>query len=110
MKNIINEFKTFIIKGNAIELAIGVVIGIAFNSVINSLVKDIILGVIANLFAQPDFSALAWGAVKWGSFLNNVINLIIVGASVFLVIKVVNRLTGSKIGQTEVAETSAASK
>ncbi len=100
----VNEFKTFIVKGNAIELAIGVVIGVAFNAVVNSLVKDIVLGVIANIFTQPDFSKLAWGAVMWGSFLNNVINLIIVGFSIFVVIKVVNKLTGAKIGQATVAE------
>ena len=74
--NMINEFKAFIIKGNAIELAIGVVIGVAFNAVVNSLVKDIILGLIANLFTEPDFSALAWGAVHWGSFVNSLINLL----------------------------------
>ena len=100
MREFVKEFQAFIIKGNAIDLAIGVVIGVAFNAVINSLVKDIILGLIANLFSQPDFSALAWGAVKWGSFLNNIINLIIVGFSVFVVIKVINKLTGAKIGQT----------
>ena len=97
----INEFKTFIIKGNAIELAIGVVIGVAFNAVVNSLVKDIILGFIANIFTQPDFSTLAWGALKWGSFVNSVINLLIVGFSIFVVIKIFNKLTGSKIGQGE---------
>ena len=99
MKDFVKEFQAFIIKGSAIDLAIGVVIGFAFNAVINSLVKDIILGLIANLFSQPDFSALAWGAVKWGSFLNNIINLLIVGFSVFVVIKIVNKLTGAKIGQ-----------
>lgn len=99
MKNFVKEFQAFIIKGNAIDLAIGVVIGFAFNTVINSLVKDIILGAIANAFSQPDFSAFAWGAVKWGTFLNSVINLLIVGLSVFVVIKVLNKLTGMKIGQ-----------
>ena len=100
MKNFAKEFQAFIVKGNAIDLAIGVVIGFAFNAVINSLVHDIILGFIANIFSQPDFSSLAWGALKWGSFLNTVINLLIVGLSVFVVIKIVNRLTGAKIGQT----------
>ena len=102
MKDFIKEFQTFIIKGNAIDLAIGVVIGFAFNAVINSLVHDVILGAIANVFAQPDFSSFAWGALKWGSFLNNVINLLIVGFSVFVVIKILNKLTGAKIGQTPV--------
>ncbi|MES2314571.1 MAG: large conductance mechanosensitive channel protein MscL [Patescibacteria group bacterium] len=104
MKNITQEFKTFIIKGNAIELAIGVVIGTAFNALVNSLVKDIVLGMIANVFSQPDFSSFAWGAVKWGSFLNAIINLLIVGLSVFVVIKVVNKLTGAKIGQPTTIE------
>lgn len=101
MKQFTQEFKTFIIKGNAIELAVGVVIGTAFNAVVNSLVKDIILGLIANLASQPDFSAFAWGAVKWGSFLNSVINLLIVGFSVFVTIKVVNKLAGTKILRSE---------
>jgi large conductance mechanosensitive channel len=103
--SMINEFKTFIIKGNAIELAIGVVIGVAFNAVVNSLVHDVILGLVANLFAQPDFSSLAWGALKWGSFVNTVINLAVVGLSVFVVIKVINRLAGTKFGQTVTVET-----
>lgn len=104
MKSFVQEFQAFIIKGNAIDLAVGVVIGFAFNAVINSLVKDIILGAIANVFSQPDFSAFAWGAMKWGTFLNNVINLLIVGFSVFMVIKVVNKLTGARIGQPAPAE------
>lgn len=104
MKQIIAEFKTFIIKGNALDLAIGVIIGLAFNTVVNSLVHDIILGFIANLFTEPDFSSLAWGAVKWGSFLNTVINLLIVGLSVFVVVKFINKLTGSKIGQSTETE------
>lgn len=104
MKNFIKEFQAFIIKGSVVELAIGVVIGIAFNAVVNSLVKDIVLGFIANIFSQPDFSNLAWGAVKWGSFVNSLINLIIVGLSIFVVIKVVNRLTGSTLGQPAATE------
>ncbi|MBU6231750.1 MAG: large conductance mechanosensitive channel protein MscL [Patescibacteria group bacterium] len=99
MKGFLGEFRSFILKGNAIELAIGVVIGTAFNAVVNSLVKDIILGAIANIGQQPDFSAYAWGAVKWGSFVNNVLNLVIVGFSVFVAIKVVNRLAGTRYGQ-----------
>ena len=100
--NFIREFRAFIIKGNAIELAVGVVIGVAFNAVVNSLVKDIILGAIANIFTQPDFSAFAWGAVKWGNFVNNVVNLFVVGFSVFVVVKAFNKITGARIGQPTV--------
>lgn len=86
------EFKDFIAKGNAIDLAVGVVIGTAFNAVVDSLVKDIIMGAIANFFHKPDFSAFAYGAIKWGSFINSIINLIIVGLSVFITIKLLHKI------------------
>jgi large conductance mechanosensitive channel len=97
MKQVTEEFKAFIIKGNAVELAIGVVIGAAFNDVVNSLVKDIILGTITTIARQPDFSELAYGAIKWGSFLNALINLMVVGLSVFVTIKIVSTLTHKEI-------------
>ncbi len=88
----INEFKAFVVKGNAIDLAVGVVIGAAFNEVVNSLVKDIILGTITTLAKQPDFSTLAYGSIRYGAFINTLLNLVIVGLSVFVAIKFVNRL------------------
>jgi len=92
MKNFINEFKEFAIKGNAIELAVGIVIGTAFNNIVNSLVNDVIMQIIAMIFGQPDFSTITLGAIKIGSFLNAVINFIIIALSVFVAIKAVNRL------------------
>ncbi len=93
VKGFAHEFKTFIVKGNAVDLAIGVVIGTAFNEVVNSLVKDIIMGAIATFAGKPDFASFAYGAIHWGNFINSLINLIIVGLSVFVAIKVVNRLS-----------------
>lgn len=100
-KGFAEEFKTFIVKGNAIELAIGVVIGTAFNEVVNSLVKDIILGAITTFAGQPDFAELAYGAIRWGAFLNTLINLLIVGLSVFVAIKAVNKLTRRELVKTQ---------
>ena len=97
IKNFGDEFKAFIVKGNAIDLAIAVVIGTAFNEVVNSLVKDIILGTITTIAKQPDFSTLAYGAIKWGSFLNSLINLLIVGLSVFMTIKILSKITRKEI-------------
>lgn len=91
-KGFFSEFKTFIIKGNALDLAVGVVIGAAFNELVNSLVKDIILGAITTFAHQPDFSTWAYGSIRYGAFLNTLINLIIVGFSVFVAIKAVHRL------------------
>ena len=91
-KGFFGEFKSFILKGNAIDLAVGVVIGAAFNELVNSLVKDIILGAITTIAHQPDFSTWAYGSIRYGAFLNTVLNLIIVGFSVFVTIKFVHRL------------------
>jgi large conductance mechanosensitive channel len=99
--HIVQEFKDFVVKGNAFGIAVGVVIGAAFNGVVNSLVKDIILGFVANVASQPDFNSLAWGAVRWGSFLNSLVNLLIISLSLFVAIKAVNKLTGSNIAQTD---------
>ncbi len=87
-----DEFKDFAVKGNALELAVGVVIGTAFNGIVDSLVKDIIMGAIAMAFGKPDFSAFAFGAIKYGSFINNLVNFLIVGLSVFVAIKAINKL------------------
>lgn len=97
MKNFISEFKTFILRGNALELAIGVVIGTAFNTVVNSLVKDIILGTFATFTHKTDLSALSYGAIQWGSFLNSLINLLVIGLTIFIVIKAINKISGKEI-------------
>lgn len=93
MKNFIEEFKAFAIKGNAIELAVGIVIGTAFNNIVNSLVNDVIMQAIALLFGQPDFSQITlFGAIRIGSFINALINFIIIAFSVFVAVKAVNKL------------------
>ena len=93
----IKEFRTFILRGNAIDLAVAVVIGAAFGAVVNSLVKDIITPIISILFGEPNFDALTLtinGAViAYGTFLNTVFTLLTVGAAVFFfVVKPVNYL------------------
>lgn len=92
MKNFIEEFKAFAIKGNAIELAVGIVIGTAFNNIVNSLVNDVIMQAIAMIFGQPDFSSITIGAIKIGNFINSLVNFIIIALSVFVAIKAVNKL------------------
>jgi large conductance mechanosensitive channel len=98
----IEEFKAFAMKGNMIDLAVGVVIGTAFNAVIDSLVKDVIMQAIAMLFKQPDFGSIMLGAIKIGSFLNNLVNFVIVALSVFVAIKAMNKLTRGKVATPEV--------
>ncbi len=88
-------FKTFIMRGNVIDLAVGVVIGTAFSAVINSLVNDILMAIIATLVGQPDFSdVLVFGAVRLGAFITTVVNFLIISATLyFFVIVPVNKLS-----------------
>ena len=76
MKKFFKEFKTFIERGNVIDLAIGVVIGSAFTNIVNSLVNDVITPTIGLIIGKIDFSNLVIPGtqIKYGSFINNVIN------------------------------------
>jgi len=88
-----NEFKTFILKGNVVDLAVGVVIGAAFGKVVESVVKDLITPLIGFLGGQPDFSAVKLGPLGFGSFVNATIAFLILAAVVFfLVVKPMNYL------------------
>ncbi|MCK9246891.1 MAG: large conductance mechanosensitive channel protein MscL [Anaerolineaceae bacterium] len=125
MKKFINEFKEFIAKGNAIDLAVGVIIGGAFGTIVKSLVADIIMPPIGMLLGNVDFSDLyiqlnkaavsipagatleaaqEQGAVviAYGSFLMSVINFLIVGFFVFLLVKGINKLNFRKKTEAEV--------
>jgi large conductance mechanosensitive channel len=104
---LIQEFKAFISRGNVIDLAVGVVIGAAFSPIIKSLVDDIIMPPIGMVLGKVDFKdlqivlkdAVTEGekvtpavAINYGTFINTVINFLIVGFCIFLVVKMVNRL------------------
>ena len=108
----LNEFKTFIVRGNMIDLAVGIVIGAAFTTVVGSFVNDLLMPPIGLLLGKVDFANLfvtlgggsfptvaaakAAGVptLNYGLFINSIINLLIVGFAVFLVVKNVNRLRG----------------
>jgi len=90
----VSEFKEFAMKGNVVDLAIGVVIGGAFGKIVSSLIDDVITPLIlkpaldaANLSNIAD---LKWGAVKYGNFISNIISFIIVAIVLFMIIKAMN--------------------
>jgi large conductance mechanosensitive channel len=91
----LKEFRNFILRGNAIDLAVAVVLGAAFGAVVTSLVQDIITPIIAIIFGKPGFDDLTItindAVIRYGSFLNAVFALLTVGAAVFFfVVKPVN--------------------
>lgn len=95
MSNLIKEFKDFINRGNLVELAVAFVLGIAFADMVNSLVENVFTPIIAAIFGQPDFSDLKIdigdSAIFYGSFLNSVINFLIIAFVLFLVVKAYNK-------------------
>jgi large conductance mechanosensitive channel len=89
-------FKTFIARGNVVDLAVGVIIGAAFGGIVDSLVKDIINPILGALGGQPDFSSVTLGTIGIGNFVNAIINLLIKAAGVyFLIVVPFNRLAAS---------------
>jgi large conductance mechanosensitive channel len=112
MGAMLKEFREFAVKGNVVDLAVGFIIGVAFSKIVASLVDDVIMPPIGLLLGKVDFSDLylnldiggaefaslaaakAAGApvIAYGTFINTVINFVIVAFAVFLLIKQVNRL------------------
>ena len=103
MKKMIQEFKDFINKGNVIDLAVGVLIGGAFSSIVTSLTNNIISPIIG-MFGEADFSSMILkihvGAVKldlkYGAFLTDVINFVIMAFIIFLIVKFMNKIMKKK--------------
>jgi large conductance mechanosensitive channel len=96
-KELLNEFKKFLIRGNVVDLAVAVVIGAAFTGVVNALVRDLITPAIAAIGGKPDFSRLTFtvhGSVfPYGDLINAIISFVIVAAVVFFfIIQPVNHL------------------
>ncbi len=104
----LKEFKEFALKGNIMDLAIGVIIGGAFQSIVNSLVNDIIMPLINIFTGKVDFSDLMFtignSSIKYGTFISAVINFLIVAFSLFIVIRYINRLN-RKIEEAKKQET-----
>ncbi len=100
---IISEFKQFSVRGNVIDMAVGIIIGGAFGKIVTSLVNDVIMPPIGLLLGRVDFSKLAVTlkaktdtaeavALRYGAFINTVLDFLIVAFAIFFVIKQINRL------------------
>jgi len=97
----LKEFKDFVMRGNVIDLAVAVIIGAAFGAIVNSLVDNIITPLLLTPALQAahlqDIDKLAWGAVKYGSFLAAVIKFVIFAFILFLIIKGFKSLEKKKV-------------
>ncbi|MGG3956498.1 large conductance mechanosensitive channel protein MscL [Bhargavaea massiliensis] len=90
------EFKKFAVRGNVIDLAVGVIIGGAFGKIVSSLVNDIIMPLVGLILGGIDFSELSWkvgeAEVKYGAFLQTVVDFLVIAFSIFLFVKLLNNL------------------
>jgi large conductance mechanosensitive channel len=91
------DFKQFLLRGNVVDLAVGIVIGLAFAAVVQALVRDLLTPLVAAIFGKPDFSALTFkvnrSVFRYGDFLNSVISFVTIALAVFFfVVKPVNAL------------------
>ncbi|GKU84427.1 large conductance mechanosensitive channel protein MscL [Niallia sp. NCCP-28] len=91
-----NDFKQFAIKGNVVDLAVGVIIGTAFSKIVSSLVNDVIMPIIGVLIGGIDFTSLIFrhgtAIIKYGTFIQTILDFFIIAFSIFLFVKLINKL------------------
>lgn len=112
MKNFINEFKKFAMRGNVIDMAVGIIIGAAFGKIVSSLVEDVIMPPIGLVLGKVDFSDLKLElaekvSINYGNFINNVISFLIVAFAVFILIKAINTLQEKMLADEKKEEAAA---
>ena len=97
----LKEFKEFAMKGNVIDMAVGIVIGGAFKTIVSSLVKDLIMPPVGLLLGGVDFSKMAWTlkaateeteavAISYGAFIGSIVDFVIIAFAIFMVVKAMN--------------------
>jgi large conductance mechanosensitive channel len=109
MKQLLADFRKFIVRGNVLDLAVAVVIGVAFNAVVNSLVNDVIMPIVAAIFGETTFDDLTWtlngSVIFYGKFLTALVNFLIIAATLFVIIKAFEEMQKRrKVAGEEVAE------
>jgi large conductance mechanosensitive channel len=100
--SLLTEFKEFAMKGNVLDMAVGVVIGAAFGKIVSSLVGDLVTPALGKVIGGVNFKDLAWTIgvdpagepilVKYGMFMQNVFDFLIIAAAIFMALRVINRL------------------
>ena len=104
---LVDEFKAFIMRGNVVDMAVGVIIGGAFGKIVTSLVNDIFMPIIGMILGNVDFTSLEiklgepvegaeQAAIKYGMFIQEIVNFLIISLCIFMVIKLINKVQKKK--------------
>ena len=92
----LQEFKSFALKGNVVDLAVGVIIGVAFGKIITSLVEDVVMPLLGTVIGGVNFSTLAFSVgsatLKYGKFLQSCLDFLIIAWAIFVAVKLISRL------------------
>jgi len=104
---LVKEFKEFAMRGNVMDMAVGVIVGGAFGKIVSSLVDDILMPIVGSLTGGVDFTGLAIkigdANIKYGSFIQNVVDFLIIALCIFLFIKLINKATKAVLPTEEEA-------
>jgi len=94
--SMLQEFKSFAMKGNVVDLAVGVIIGVAFGKIVASLVEDVVMPLIGTLIGGINFGSLAYtvgsATLKYGKFIQTCLDFVIIAWAIFIAVKLINRL------------------
>ena len=104
---LVDEFKAFVMRGNVLDLAVGVIIGSAFGKIVASLVNDIFMPIIGMIIGNVDFTTLEikigepvegaeQAAIKYGMFIQEIVNFLIIALCIFMFIKLINKVQKKK--------------
>ena len=104
---LVDEFKAFVMRGNVVDLAVGVIIGAAFGKIVTSLVNDIFMPIIGMILGNVDFTSLEiklgepvegaeQAAIRYGMFIQEIVNFLIIALCIFMVIKLINKVQKKK--------------
>ena len=107
MKKLLEEFKAFVMRGNVVDMAVGVIIAGAFGKIVTSLVNDIFMPIVGIALGNVNFSSLEiklgepvegaeQAAIRYGAFIQEIVNFLIIALCIFMVIKVINKMQKKK--------------
>jgi len=92
----LQEFKSFAMKGNVVDLAVGVIIGVAFGKIVASLVEDVVMPLVGTIIGGVNFSTMAFtvgsATLKYGKFLQSCLDFLIIAWAIFVAVRLINRL------------------
>jgi large conductance mechanosensitive channel len=95
VRDLLDEFKAFVLRGNVVDLAVAVILGIAFGTVVTSFTDDVLMAIIGAIVGEPNFDELTFdigdGVVRYGEFLTAVVNFLLIALSLFFIIRMLNQ-------------------